>query len=77
MEEDLEEQIAKSMEEFQKVKTIEQVWEIEDQNNFVAHMSLYIDEKCEYGDKIGKLNKKEKVIFCNFSIILVVYFLIN
>ena len=63
MEDDLEEQIVKGVEEFQKVKTIEQVWEIEDQNNFVAHMSLYIDEKCEYGDKIGKLNKKEKVIF--------------
>ena len=35
--------------------TIEEIWEIKDQYDFVYEMDMYLAGKCNYGDEIQKL----------------------
>ncbi len=43
--------------------TLSEIWNIENKNNFVIEMSMYLAQKCEYGDKIEALNEKQRVIY--------------
>lgn len=44
-------------------RTIEEIWEIEDQTDFVTAMLGHILEKCRYGDDMDKLSAPERVFF--------------
>lgn len=44
-------------------KRIEDIWQIEEKENFIAELNLYIAEKCEYGDNIEILNDEQRVLY--------------
>ncbi len=46
-----------------ETKSIDEIWKIEDENQFVISMYQYIAEKCEYGDNMEKLNDEQKVFY--------------
>ncbi len=46
-----------------ETKSIDEIWKIEDENQFVISMYLYIAEKCAYGDNMEKLNDEQKVFY--------------
>ena len=42
--------------------TIEEIWEIKDEYDFVYEMDMYLATKSEYGDDISELNKNQKTV---------------
>ena len=44
-------------------KRLEEIWKIEDMNDFICAMDDYIQKKCKYGDNISALNEYERVFF--------------
>ena len=46
-----------------ETKSIDEIWEIEEKENFVVEMDKYIAEKCEYGDSMETLNDKQRVLY--------------
>ena len=44
-------------------RTIQDVWNIKDGYKFLKAMDLYLSIKCNYGDKIERLNTEEKTFF--------------
>ena len=43
--------------------SLDEIWEIEDEYDFIVEMSAYISEKCEYGSNMSKLNADERVFY--------------
>ena len=46
-----------------ETKSIDEIWEIEEKENFVVEMDKYIAEKCEYGDSIETLNAEQRILY--------------
>ena len=44
-------------------RTIDDVWNIKDEQKFLSAMDLYLSIKCDYGDGIDNLNSDEKTFF--------------
>lgn len=42
---------------------IDEIWKLENKNDFICAMSGYLCNKCEYGEKIEVLSKEERVIY--------------
>lgn len=42
---------------------INEIWKIEEKEEFVIEMAQYISEKCEYGDKMEILNEEQRVLY--------------
>ncbi|MBQ7986375.1 MAG: DUF4375 domain-containing protein [Clostridia bacterium] len=42
---------------------INEIWNIEEKEDFVIEMTQYIAEKCEYGDKMEILNEEQRVLY--------------
>ena len=42
---------------------VNEIWKIEDKEDFVIEMDQYIAEKCEYGDNMGILNEEQRVFY--------------
>lgn len=47
----------------QEQTSIEEIWNIEDKNDFVYEMSDYIVEKCDYGSNLNALSEAERVLY--------------
>ena len=47
----------------QKPASIEEIWEIEDEYEFVSELSMHIAEKCNYGSNLDVLSDEEKVFY--------------
>lgn len=45
------------------LKRLEEIWKIENIEDFIIAMNDHIGEKCQYGDKISVLNEYERVFF--------------
>ena len=45
------------------VKSIDEIWNIEDKQAFIIEMDNYIAQKCEYGDKMQNLNGEQRVFY--------------
>ena len=43
--------------------TIEEIWEIEDEADFVSEMCMYIEKKCDYGSNLRALSEPERVFY--------------
>ena len=43
----------------QKPASMQEIWEIEDEYEFVSELSMYIAEKCEYGSNLDVLSDEE------------------
>ncbi len=46
-----------------ETKNIDDIWEMENKNEFVINMYLYIAEKCSYGDAMHQLNDEQRVFY--------------
>jgi len=42
---------------------INEIWNVEEKEEFVIEMAQYIAEKCEYGDKMEILNEEQRVLY--------------
>ncbi len=42
---------------------INEIWNVDEKDNFVIEMAQYIAEKCEYGDKMEILNEEQRVLY--------------
>ena len=49
--------------EWSKIKSIDEIWKIEEKENFVVEMDKYIAEKCKYGDDMKTLNDEQRVLY--------------
>ena len=47
---------------------VNEIWKIEDKEEFVIEMDQYIAEKCNYGDKIENLNEEQRVFYITQSL---------
>lgn len=46
--------------------TFEEIWEIDNVNNFLVAMSVYLGKKCAYGEEFDRLSDAEQVFYiCN------------
>lgn len=46
--------------------TFDEIWEIENVNNFLVAMSVYLGKKCAYGEEFERLSEAEQVFYiCN------------
>ena len=45
------------------LKPLEEIWKIENIDDFIMAKNDYIGEKCKYGDDIDRLNEYERVFF--------------
>ena len=46
--------------------TFDEIWEIENVNNFLVAMSVYLGKKCAYGEEFDLLSNAEQVFYiCN------------
>ena len=43
--------------------SMEEIWEIEDEYDFVISLSMYMAEKCDYGRKLNALSHAEQVFY--------------
>lgn len=46
-----------------ETKSIDDIWKMENRNDFVINMYLYIAEKCKYGDAMQNLNDAQRVFY--------------
>ncbi len=46
-----------------ETKNIDDIWKIEEKDNFVIEMDQYIAEKCEYGDNMETLNEEQRILY--------------
>ncbi len=46
-----------------ETKNIDDIWKIEEKENFIVALDQYIAEKCEYGDKMEVLNVDQRVLY--------------
>lgn len=46
-----------------ETKSIDDIWTIEEKDNFVIEMNQYIAEKCEYGDNMEALNEEQRILY--------------
>lgn len=46
-----------------ETKSIDDIWKIENKNEFIINMYLYIAEKCGYGDSMHNLNDDQRVFY--------------
>ena len=46
-----------------KIPDIDEIWQMQDKEDFVSTMSQYIAQKCNYGDNMENLNEKERVFY--------------
>lgn len=44
-------------------QSIDEIWQIEEKENFIAAMHVYIGEKCKYGDEMEALNSEQRVFY--------------
>lgn len=42
---------------------VNEIWKVEDKEEFVIEMDQYIAEKCEYGDNMETLNEEQRVFY--------------
>ena len=47
----------------QKPASMQEIWEIEDEYEFVSALSMHIAEKCSYGGNLDALSHEEKVFY--------------
>lgn len=47
----------------QESVSIEEIWAIENEYDFVCEMSMYIAEKCDYGSNLEALSEPERVFY--------------
>ena len=47
----------------QKPASMQEIWEIEDEYEFVSELSMHIAEKCDYGSNLDALSDEEKVFY--------------
>ena len=47
----------------QKPASMQEIWEIEDEYEFVSELSMHIAEKCDYGSNLDVLSDEEKVFY--------------
>ena len=47
----------------QKPASMQEIWEIEDEYEFVSELSTHIAEKCDYGSNLDVLSDEEKVFY--------------
>ena len=45
----------------QDTASLQEIWQMEDEHEFISAMSTYIAEKCKYGAKFSILSKEEQV----------------
>ena len=43
--------------------TMDQIWTLEDQNEFIIALTDYLCDKCQYGDNIFALSEAERVVY--------------
>ena len=43
--------------------SIQEIWEIEDEYEFVSELSMHIAEKCDYGSNLDVLSDEEKIFY--------------
>lgn len=43
--------------------SMQEIWEIEDQQEFISQLSMYIGKKCDYGSNLDALSHEEKVFY--------------
>lgn len=46
-----------------KIPDIDEIWQMQDKEDFISTMSQYIAQKCNYGDNMENLNEKERVFY--------------
>ena len=46
-----------------ETKSIDEIWKIEEKENFLVEMDKYIAEKCEYGDSMETLNAEQRILY--------------
>ena len=46
-----------------ETKSIDEIWKIEEKENFVVEMDKYIAEICEYGDSMETLNAEQRILY--------------
>lgn len=58
-------EISKSVEQFNKLADtdIADIWKIDDKNNFVIAMNMWVCKKCSYGERIDLLSKYERIFY--------------
>ena len=49
-------------------KQLNEIWSIEDTSNFVAALSMYIAEKCQFGDNMQVLSVPERFFYITQSL---------
>ncbi len=54
--------------EEKKSQRINEIWEISEPSDFIIELSLYLAEKCDYGNQIEKLNKAQKVLYVTYEL---------
>lgn len=47
---------------------IEDIWKIEDINDFIIALNDYISNKCQYGDDVSVLSEPERIFFITQSL---------
>ena len=47
----------------QKPLSMQEIWKIEDEYEFVSELSMHIAEKCDYGSNLDVLSDEEKVFY--------------
>ena len=43
--------------------SMQEIWEIEDEYEFVSELSMHIAEKCDYGSNLDVLSDEEKIFY--------------
>lgn len=43
--------------------SMDEIWEIDDVNNFLVALVSYVEQKCEYGDNMDALSGSERIFF--------------
>ncbi len=46
-----------------KTKSIDDIWKIEEKENFIVELDSYISEKCEYGDNMETINEEQRIFY--------------
>ena len=47
----------------QTPSSVQEIWKIEDEYEFVSELSMYIAEKCDYGSDLDALSHEERVFY--------------
>jgi len=67
---DLEAQMGNSVNDFKELwdTDFDDIWKIENENNFLIAMNGWLCKKCDYGENIEKLSHAERVFYVVFEL---------